>query len=104
MACRKLHRVDSSIAARGRVKVIDMLTQKKYSDFDFKPLKIPKLQFWRLFPKNFLEDPKKNKIRILYPKKYDEHTYHFTMEVPPPPGSYVYGRISLASRLTGFNW
>ena len=25
------------------------------------------------------------KIRILYPKKYDEHTYHFTIP-PPPPG------------------
>ena len=25
-------------------------------------------------------------MRILYPKKYYEHTYHFTMEVPPPPG------------------
>ena len=26
---------------------------------------------------NFPEDPKNTRIRILYPKKYDEHTYHF---------------------------
>ena len=39
---------------------------KKYPDFDFKPLKIPKLQFlglfwakWPPFSKNFPEDPKK---------------------------------------------
>ena len=25
---------------------------------------------------NFLEDPKNTRIRILYPKKDDEHTYH----------------------------
>ena len=36
---------------------------------------------------NFPGDPKNIKIRILYPKKYDEPTYHFTMEVPPPPPS-----------------
>ena len=38
--------------------------------------------------RNFPEDPKNTKIRILYSKKYDEHTYQFTMEVPsplPPP-------------------
>ena len=34
---------------------------------------------------NFPEDPKNTRIRILYSKKYDEHTYHFGMEVPPPP-------------------
>ena len=33
---------------------------------------------------NFSEDPKNAKI-MLYPKKYDEHTYHFTPEVPPSP-------------------
>ena len=26
---------------------------------------------------------KNTKIRILYPKKHDERTYHFTMEVTP---------------------
>ena len=40
---------------------------------------------------NFPEDPKNTKIRILYPKKYDEHTYHFTIEVSPR------GQISLSS-------
>ena len=37
---------------------------------------------------NFPEDPKNTKIRILYPKKYDEHTYHFTMGVPP--GGFIW--------------
>ena len=32
---------------------------------------------------NFPENPKNT--RILYPEKYDEHTYDFAMEVPPPP-------------------
>ena len=40
---------------------------------------------WLPFSKNFPETLKNTKIRILDPKKYDEHTYHFTMEVPPPP-------------------
>ena len=31
---------------------------------------------------NFSEDPKNTRIRILYPKKDDEHTYHFVMKVP----------------------
>ena len=30
---------------------------------------------------NFPENPKNT--RILYPEKYDEHTYDFAMEVPP---------------------
>ena len=30
--------------------------------------------------RNYREDPKNTKIRLLYPKKYDEHTYHFNME------------------------
>ena len=34
-----------------------------------------------IFPKVFQKILKNTKIRILYPKKYDEHTYHFTMEV-----------------------
>ena len=34
---------------------------------------------------NFPEDPKNTRIRVLYPKKYDEHSYHFAMEMPPPP-------------------
>ena len=33
--------------------------------------------------KTFRKTQKKNRIGILYPKKYDEHTYHFAMEVPP---------------------
>ena len=41
--------------------------------------------------KIFQKTLKNTKIRILYPKKYDEHTYHFTMEVsPPPPGQTDY--------------
>ena len=32
---------------------------------------------------NFPEDPKNTRIRILYPKKYEEHTYHFAMKIPP---------------------
>ena len=32
---------------------------------------------------NFPESPKNT--RMLYPEKYDEHTYDFAMEVPPPP-------------------
>ena len=36
--------------------------------------------------KTFQKTLKNTRIRILYPKKYDEHTYHFAMEVPPPPG------------------
>ena len=66
---------------------------KKYSDFDFKPLKNTKIAIfravlgkWLPFSKNFPKDPKNNKIRILYPKRYDEHTYYFTLEVPPPRG------------------
>ena len=35
---------------------------------------------------NFPEDPKNTRIRILYPKKDDEHTYHFAMKVPRPLG------------------
>ena len=35
------------------------------------------------FSKNFPEDPKNTKIRILYPKKYNEHTYLFSTENPP---------------------
>ena len=31
---------------------------------------------------NFPEDPKNTRIRILYPKKYDEHTYRLPIEVP----------------------
>ena len=38
---------------------------------------------WLQFSKHFPEYPKNTKIRILYPKKYDEHTYHITMKVPP---------------------
>ena len=38
---------------------------------------------WLPFSKNFPEDPKITKIRILYPKKHDARTYHFTMEVTP---------------------
>ena len=72
-----------------------MENAKKYPDFDFKPLKTDTQiaifravlgLFWEKllqFSKYFLEDPKNTKIRILYPKKYDEHTYHFTMKVPP---------------------
>ena len=67
----------------------------KYPDFDFKPLKNTQIATfravlravlgkWLQFSKTFPKDPKKKKIRILYLKKYDEHTYHFTMEVPPP--------------------
>ena len=68
---------------------------KKYPDFDFKPLKNTQIAILRAVLgkmasnfQTFPEDPKNTKIRILYPKKYDEHTYHFTMEVtpPPPPG------------------
>ena len=36
---------------------------------------------------NFLEDPKNTRFRILYPKKYDEHTYLFAMEMLLPPGA-----------------
>ena len=32
---------------------------------------------------NFPENPKNT--RILYPEKYNEHTYDFAIEVPPPP-------------------
>ena len=36
----------------------------------------------------FFKRPYKNtKIRILYPKKYDEHTYHLILEVPPGRGA-----------------
>ena len=35
---------------------------------------------------NFPEDPKNTRIRILYPKKYNEHTYHFAMEMLPRGG------------------
>ena len=77
------------------VEVIGMLVgnflenPKKYPDFDFNPLKNTQIAILRAvlgelawpFSKNFPEDPKNTKIRILYPKKYDEHTYHFTMEV-----------------------
>ena len=35
---------------------------------------------------NFPEDPKNTRNRILYPKKDDEHTCHFAMEVPRPLG------------------
>ena len=56
--------------------------------------KIPKLQFlglfwglfwekWLPFPKQFPEDPLKNQNHNFIPQKYNEHTYHFTMEVPP---------------------
>ena len=40
----------------------------------------------------FQKTLKYTKIRILYPKKYDEHTYHLAMEVPPPPG-FEYGKL-----------
>ena len=33
------------------------------------------------FPKIFQKTLKNTKVRILYPKTYDEHTYHFTAEV-----------------------
>ena len=38
------------------------------------------------FPQIFQKILKNTKIRILYPKKYYEHTYHFTLEVPPGGG------------------
>ena len=37
---------------------------------------------------NFAEDPKNTRIRILYPKKYDEHTYHIAMEMLAPHLTY----------------
>ena len=62
---------------------------KKYPGFDFKtPKKYPNCNFEGCFEKHGFHFPKifqNTKIRILYPKKYDKHTYHFTMEVLPPP-------------------
>ena len=66
---------------------------RKYPEFDFKPLKNTRIAILRAVlgkirlqsPKIFQKTLKNTKITILYPKKYDEHTYHFTMEVPPPP-------------------
>ena len=47
------------------------------------------------FPKIFQKTLKNTKIRILYPKKYDEHAYNFTMEVSLPGGylQQVQGRM-----------
>ena len=67
-----------------------MENPKKYPDFDFKPLKNTQIAILRAvlgknglhFPKIFQKTLKNTKIRILYPKKYDEHIYHLTMEVP----------------------
>ena len=70
---------------------------KKYEDFDFKAVKNTQIAIFRavlgavlgkmasIFQKLFQKSLKNTKIRILYPKKYDEHICHFTMEVPPPP-------------------
>ena len=72
-----------------------MENHTKYPDFAFKPLKKTQISILRavlrailgkmasIFQEFSRRPPKKTKIRILYPKKYDEHTYHFTMEVPP---------------------
>ena len=68
---------------------------KKYPDADCKPLKNTEIAIFMavlravlgkiaLIFLNFPGDPKNIKNRILYPKKYDEPTYHFTVEVPPP--------------------
>ena len=34
---------------------------------------------------NFPEDPKKYQNQNFMPSKYDEHIYHFAMEIHPPP-------------------
>ena len=36
---------------------------------------------------NFPEDPKKYQNQNFIPKKYDEHTCHFAMEMQPPGGN-----------------
>ena len=40
--------------------------------------------------KIFQKTLQNTKIRILYLKRYDKHTYHFTMEVPPPVSRLSY--------------
>ena len=37
---------------------------------------------------NFPEDPTKIPESEFYTQKYDEHTYHFAMEIQPPGGQY----------------
>ena len=51
------------------------------------------------FPKIFQKTPQNTKITLLYPKKYDKHTYHFTMDgsAPPPRGLYLATSIAECS-------
>ena len=54
--------------------------------------------------KTFQKTLKNIRIRILYPIKYDEHTYHFAMEVLPPLGAkinYSYAEALLFVGLKG---
>ena len=39
---------------------------------------------------NSLEDPSKYQNQNFIPQKYNEHTYHFAMEIQPPGGNINY--------------
>ena len=64
-----------------------------------RPKKIPK-NF--ISAQNFLEDPKNTKIRILYPKKYNKHTYHFTIKWKCPPPRRQRSRDRVTVQTTHF--
>ena len=47
--------------------------------------------------KIFQKTLKNTKTRILCPTRYDKHTYHFIMEMPPPVSHLSYSFISIVT-------
>ena len=81
-------------------KKIQILYWKRFVNFSFlldmENEQTPKYQNF-ISAQNFPEDPKNTRIKILYHKKYDEHT--FDMEVPPEgPKLTTFGKTRSTQR------